>query len=59
MGYMSGNDVCDEASIRKAMVHGSVVASFGVEPFSLERLADLSKDEIDHRVEKMLAMQRV
>ena len=35
--------------LRKAMIYGSVMASFCVEAFSLERLRDLTEDEIAER----------
>ena len=35
--------------LRTAVVYGSVLASFGVERFSLERLATLTWEEIDQR----------
>jgi len=59
MGYLAEHDACDEAAIRRAMVHGSVVASFGVEAFTLDRLQSLRKPEIDRRVEDLLGMMRV
>jgi hypothetical protein len=46
----------DEPSIRKAMHYGSVVASFGVEAFSLDRLARLRGIEIQKRMKQFNAM---
>ena len=51
MGALSEGGDVSEGAIRKAMGYGSVVASFGVEDFSLDRLQKLSRREIDHRVE--------
>jgi sugar/nucleoside kinase (ribokinase family) len=48
-----------EVDIRRAMVHGSVVASFGVEAFSLEQLQKLKRDEITDRVSGLRDMMRV
>lgn len=59
MGWLAEQGVHDEAAIRRAMVHGSVVASFGVEAFSLDRLAGLTRDEVNRRVDALLAMTRV
>jgi hypothetical protein len=36
--------------VRAALACGSVVASFGVERFSLERLQGLTRGEIEHRL---------
>jgi hypothetical protein len=41
------------------MVHGSVVASFGVEAFSLERLQGLEAFERQQRVEALCGMMQV
>ena len=46
----------DEALLRRALLHGSVVASFGVEAFSTERLERLQAAEIEARVEALKAM---
>jgi sugar/nucleoside kinase (ribokinase family) len=49
MGYLaSSGDLGDEA-IRRAVVYGSVMASFAVETFSLDRLRVLKVDEIENR----------
>lgn len=54
IGYLAKNDVLkngflDEAVLRKAMIYGSVMASFSIEDFSLEKLKDLSSQEISNR----------
>jgi sugar/nucleoside kinase (ribokinase family) len=49
MGALSERGDVSEAALCKAMGYGSVVASFGVEQFSLERLQTLSRREINHR----------
>ena len=59
MGFLACQDACEEADIRRAMVHGSVVASFGVEAFTLERLQSLTLPEIQRRLESLLGMMRV
>lgn len=56
MGSLSERGEVSEAAICKAMGYGSVVASFGVEAFSLERLQKLSRDEINRR---FIAFQRL
>ncbi|GJQ29998.1 MAG: sugar kinase [Phycisphaerae bacterium] len=47
------------SSIRSALAHGTIVASFNIESFSLERLKTLTKREIDARVAEYAAMIRV
>jgi sugar/nucleoside kinase (ribokinase family) len=49
MGYLAFRDRTDSASVRRAMVYGSVMASFAVEDFSLNRLTRLDAREIDRR----------
>ena len=56
MGALARAGKVDEFSIRKAMHFGSVVASFGVEAFSLDRLARLRGAEIQQRMKQFNAM---
>jgi len=49
MGYLAFRDRTDAATMRRAMVYGSVLASFTVEDFSLNRLARLDTRDIDRR----------
>jgi hypothetical protein len=46
----------DFASLRRAVIYGSVLASFNVEAFSLERMRTLTKQEIDARYDVFRAM---
>jgi sugar/nucleoside kinase (ribokinase family) len=50
-GYLAGleKEVFEFADLKKAVVYGSLVASFCVESFSLDRLITLSREEIDKR----------
>ena len=45
--------------LRKAMIYGSVLASFCVEAFSLERLRKLTVDQINERYEAFKMMSQV
>ena len=56
MGYIAEAGNTDSATIRKAILHGNIVASFGVEQFSLERYQHLTRDELDGRVAGFRAM---
>jgi len=49
MGYLAKQGQADAATMRRAIVFGSVMASFTVEDFSLNRLARLTQAEIDER----------
>ena len=49
MGYLAGCEDKSEASLRRAMVYGSVLGSFTVEKFGLDRLRHLKRSEIHAR----------
>ena len=53
MGYLAATRNLSEASVRKATVFGSVMASFVVENFSLERMRSLVYEEIVERYRKV------
>ena len=42
-------------TLRKAVVYGSVLASYNVEAFSLERMRSLTAADIEHRFNTLLA----
>ena len=49
MGYLAAQDRVDAAAMRRAVVYGSVMASFTVEDFSLRRLTRLKPADIADR----------
>jgi len=49
MGYLASQENLDEAALRRAMIFGSVMASFNVEEFGTERVQRLTHDEINQR----------
>lgn len=49
MGYLANTGDLSEEGIRQALVFGSVMASFNVEDFSLERMKKLTYQEIEAR----------
>jgi sugar/nucleoside kinase (ribokinase family) len=59
MGYLARGGGVDAARIRRAIVHGAVMASFTVEDFSLERLRRLDPEDIARRYEAFQQMVRV
>ncbi len=57
LGFLSSQDDWrDEANLRRAMTYGSVIASFNVEEFGTERVARLTREEIDERFEQFRRM---
>ncbi|MGI9533926.1 MAG: PfkB family carbohydrate kinase [Thermodesulfobacteriota bacterium] len=49
MGYVSSRKITSINDYKKAVIYGSVLASFTVEDFSVNRLANIKKEEIDTR----------
>lgn len=56
MGYIAQQDRTDPATIRKAVIYGSVMASFNVEAFSLDGIRNLSRDAIGRRYQAFSEM---
>jgi sugar/nucleoside kinase (ribokinase family) len=52
MGSLAGSARMDDATLRRAVVMGSTLASFCCEAFSLDRLLTLTRPEIDERYER-------
>jgi sugar/nucleoside kinase (ribokinase family) len=49
MGYLASQETIDEGAMRRAMIFGSVMASFNVEEFGTERVRRLTHAEINDR----------
>lgn len=49
MGYLAGSADLSSRAMKTAMAFGTVVASFNVEGFGLERMTQLSREAIDER----------
>ncbi|MFH1190466.1 MAG: PfkB family carbohydrate kinase [Candidatus Omnitrophota bacterium] len=49
VGYLSRAGTMNEASIRKSIIYGSIMASFAVEDFSVNRLLKITKKDIKKR----------
>jgi len=56
MGYLAATNASDEAAMRRAVIYGSVMASFNVEEFGVDRLRRLSHEEIDERFKTIKEM---
>ena len=50
MGHLAAVDSCEIADIRKAMAYGTVVAALELEGFSLDRLRQITRADIDARL---------
>jgi len=49
MGYLASQSEVDDAALRRAIIFGSVMASFNVEEFGTERVQRLTHEEINRR----------
>jgi cytidine kinase len=59
LGYLASQDGIDRQTLRRAMARGTVTASFTVEDFSLRRVQNLSRGELDRRVDEYIRMLRI
>jgi len=50
MGYLARTNDLSDANLRRAVIVGSAMGSFVVEAFSIGRLLDVTRDDIDRRV---------
>lgn len=53
MGYLTRKDNFDKDTIRNAMIYGTILASFCVEAFSLERIKEVTSEMIEIRKEEI------
>ncbi|MBI2664491.1 sugar kinase [Candidatus Woesearchaeota archaeon] len=58
IGYMAKTNNSDESNLRKAIVYGSVLASFNAEDFSLNRLKQISNQDIEKRYKEFEKMRQ-
>jgi sugar/nucleoside kinase (ribokinase family) len=56
MGYLSERDNFEPETLKTAMAYGILVASFNVEGFGLERLTEITRADIDERMEEYRKM---
>jgi sugar/nucleoside kinase (ribokinase family) len=50
MGYLAEQDNFDPETLKTAMAYGVLVASFNVEGFGLERMVEITRDDVDRRL---------
>lgn len=60
MGYLATlpNTDLDFETLRTALAHGTVMASYTIETFSLERLSKLTSDQLNSRFDEFASMLR-
>jgi sugar/nucleoside kinase (ribokinase family) len=52
MGYLASVDRVTLRDVRRALAYGTIVASFNIESFSLNRLNELTRKDIDRRLDE-------
>ena len=55
MGYLARSGNLDDFTFRRALIYGSVMASFTCEAFSVDRIADLKEEDIVERYNQFRA----
>jgi sugar/nucleoside kinase (ribokinase family) len=56
MGYLAATGERSETGLRRAIVYGSVLASFMVEDFGSRRFHTLTRDDIERRYRQFVAL---
>lgn len=58
IGYLSKAGNINETNIRKSIIYGSILASFAVEDFSVDRMLEISMDDINTRYDHFKKITR-
>jgi sugar/nucleoside kinase (ribokinase family) len=56
MGYLAEQGNFDPKTLKEAMAYGVLVASFTVEDFSLDRLQQIDRSDLERRMEEYRRM---
>jgi len=59
IGYLAATDDCSFENMKRAVIHGSAMASFCVEKFGTERLLNLTTDEVEAREAQFAELVKV
>ena len=59
LGYLATQGTIDDAALRRALLHGSVCASFAVERFSVDGIEAATRDDVDGRHDALRELIRV
>jgi sugar/nucleoside kinase (ribokinase family) len=59
MGEIARSGDTSEGGLRRAIVYGSVLASYCVEDFSLDRLRTLTRDDIERRYRQFVSLTEI
>ena len=56
-GYLAKTQDLSDANMRKAVVYGSILASYNAEDFSIERLRNINNEDIEKRYKEIKSMR--
>jgi hypothetical protein len=56
MGQLARSGDSGQGGLRRAIVYGSVVASFTVEDFGVKRISDVSLPQIEERYQRFVQL---
>jgi sugar/nucleoside kinase (ribokinase family) len=59
IGHLAATDDISFANMKRAVIYGSAMASFCVEKFGTERIVNLSKSEVNTRVQEFIDLSQV
>ncbi len=59
LGYLAESDDFSPASLKRAIVRGTICSSFTIEGFSLNRVLETTRDDINTRVAQFTRMLRI
>lgn len=59
IGYLAAQKSFSESVIYKAMVYGTITASFAVEAFSIDKLSAIARNDVNKRVAEFLRMVKI
>jgi len=56
IGYLAASDDISFENMKRAIIAGSALASFCVEKFGTQRLLEITKEDVDARIEQLVAL---
>ena len=59
IGFLAASEDISFENMKRAIIYGSAMASFCVEKFGTERLQNLTKKEIDNRIQQFVDLTQV
>jgi len=59
IGYLATQSEINDNALRRGLLRGTVTASFTIEDFSLRRLQQIEREQIDQRVDEFRRMLRI